>query len=219
MFVNGQNESPWNDKPKLELSGYIDVFYCYDFNEPTTGYRQPFFYNHNRHVEFNVNNANIGIAVNQTKYHATLTLQAGTYAVYTYSSEPDLLKNIYEAYAGISLNKINNLWLDAGIFISQLGFESPLAIDNFTLTHSIAIENLPYFLSGAKVIFQVALKANASSIILCHNHPSGNLKPSENDISLTKKLKNAGNFLDLTVLDHLIITSESYYSFADENLL
>jgi DNA repair protein RadC len=70
-----------------------------------------------------------------------------------------------------------------------------------------------------KVIFQVALKANACSIILAHNHPSGNLKPSENDISLTKKLKNAGEFLDLTVLDHLIITSEGYYSFADESLL
>jgi DNA repair protein RadC len=70
-----------------------------------------------------------------------------------------------------------------------------------------------------KVIFQVALKANASSVILCHNHPSGNTKPSDNDIQLTKKLKKAGEFLELNVLDHLIITTDSYFSFADESLL
>lgn len=71
----------------------------------------------------------------------------------------------------------------------------------------------------AKIVFQVALKANASAIILCHNHPSGNTAPSDNDIQLTKKLKSAGGFLDLTVLDHLIITSDGYYSFADEATL
>lgn len=67
-----------------------------------------------------------------------------------------------------------------------------------------------------KVIFQIALKTNASSIILAHNHPSGNLNHSENDLSLTRKLVNAGNHLDISVLDHLIITSEGYYSFADD---
>ncbi|QHT70743.1 JAB domain-containing protein [Rhodocytophaga rosea] len=66
-----------------------------------------------------------------------------------------------------------------------------------------------------KLIFAAALKANASSIILAHNHPSGNLKPSEADLQLTRKLKEAGKFLDLPILDHLIITGESYYSFAD----
>ena len=70
-----------------------------------------------------------------------------------------------------------------------------------------------------KVIFQVAIKSNACSIILAHNHPSGNLTPSEADIHLTRKLKEAGTLLDLPVLDHLIISSEGYYSFADEGLL
>ena len=70
-----------------------------------------------------------------------------------------------------------------------------------------------------KLIFSVALKCNASSIILAHNHPSGNLFPSENDKELTQKLKSAGNFLDIKVLDHLIITPEGYFSFADEGLL
>ncbi len=70
-----------------------------------------------------------------------------------------------------------------------------------------------------KTIFAAALKANASSIILSHNHPSGNTKPSEADIKLTKKLKEAGSFLEIPVLDHIIITSESYLSMADEGLL
>ncbi len=70
-----------------------------------------------------------------------------------------------------------------------------------------------------KVIFQAALKANASGIILSHNHPSGNLKPSQQDIDLTKKIKNAGKALDISVLDHLIITDSSFYSFNDEGAM
>jgi len=54
---------------------------------------------------------------------------------------------------------------------------------------------------------------------LAHNHPSGNCKPSEVDIRLTKKIQEGGEFLDLPILDHLILTSESYYSFADENMM
>jgi DNA repair protein RadC len=70
-----------------------------------------------------------------------------------------------------------------------------------------------------KVIFSTALKACASSIILSHNHPSGNLKPSQADLQLTKKIKNGGELLDIAVLDHLIITADSYLSFADEGLI
>ena len=70
-----------------------------------------------------------------------------------------------------------------------------------------------------KVIFGAALKANACSIILSHNHPSGNLKPSQADISLTNKIKAGGNLLDISVLDHIVVTSEWYFSFADEGLI
>ena len=70
-----------------------------------------------------------------------------------------------------------------------------------------------------KLIFQAALKANASGIILVHNHPSGNIQASEADKKITNKIISGGKFLDITVLDHLIITSDSYLSFADKNLL
>ncbi len=70
-----------------------------------------------------------------------------------------------------------------------------------------------------KAIFQAALEKPASSIILVHNHPSGNLTPSEADLRLTQKLKEAGQMLDLPVLDHLIFTNHGFYSFADEGVL
>ncbi len=70
-----------------------------------------------------------------------------------------------------------------------------------------------------KVIFKRALDKLASSIILVHNHPSGNLTPSQADLQLTHKLKDAGKSLDLPVLDHLIFTDHAYYSFADEGVL
>ncbi len=70
-----------------------------------------------------------------------------------------------------------------------------------------------------KVIFSAALKCNASGIILSQNHPSGNLKPSDADLALTKKLKSGGQILEIQILDHIILTSESYFSFADEGIL
>ena len=70
-----------------------------------------------------------------------------------------------------------------------------------------------------KLAFSIALKCIASSIILVHNHPSGNAKPSECDISLTRKFKEGGKLLDIAVLDHLIITEEGFYSFADEGMM
>ena len=70
-----------------------------------------------------------------------------------------------------------------------------------------------------KLIFAAAIKGNASAMILAHNHPSGQLKPSDADINVTKKLKDGGKYLEISVLDHVIVTSEGYYSFAGEGLM
>jgi DNA repair protein RadC len=70
-----------------------------------------------------------------------------------------------------------------------------------------------------KQIFCAAIKAHACFIILSHNHPSGNLVPSEADRAITRKMKTAGDFLELKVLDHIIISKEGHYSFADDGLL
>lgn len=74
-------------------------------------------------------------------------------------------------------------------------------------------------IADVRMIMQIALKASATSIILSHNHPSGNLIPSGADKELTRKIKEGAMALDIAVLDHLIITSESFFSFADEGLM
>jgi DNA repair protein RadC len=70
-----------------------------------------------------------------------------------------------------------------------------------------------------KLIFSAALKANATGIILAHNHPSGNSQPSQADIGLTNKCKEISELLDIKILDHMIMTTEGYYSFADEGMM
>lgn len=74
-------------------------------------------------------------------------------------------------------------------------------------------------IADLRLIFAAALKANAVFIILSHNHPSGSVKPSNADKELTRKIKQGGILLDVKVLDHVILSSESYFSFADEGLL
>jgi DNA repair protein RadC len=71
----------------------------------------------------------------------------------------------------------------------------------------------------SRIIFATAVKCLSSSIILLHNHPSGNLTPSQADKNITQKIKNGAKLLDMILLDHLIITVDSFYSFADNNLL
>ncbi|MBC7913573.1 MAG: JAB domain-containing protein [Pyrinomonadaceae bacterium] len=85
--------------------------------------------------------------------------------------------------------------------------------------YEVSTGGLAGTVADPKLIFSAALKSCASSIILSHNHPSGNLTPSQADLNLTKKIKNGGELLDIAILDHLIITADSYYSFADEGLL
>ncbi len=70
-----------------------------------------------------------------------------------------------------------------------------------------------------RVILQFALLSNATSIVLCHNHPSGNLRPSKPDEDLTNKIKMACGYFDIKLLDHIILSSEGYFSFADDGIL
>ncbi len=153
LVANAQVDSLWHHKPQLSISGFADVFYVYDFNQPQGTYRQSFLFNHNRHNEFNLNLGLVKLVVEHLKYRANFALQTGTYANDNYAAEPGLLKNIFEANIGISLNKKNNLWLDAGVLPSHIGFESAISIDNMTLTRSLLAENSPYFLTGLKLTF------------------------------------------------------------------
>ena len=149
-----QTDSLWHKPPSIHLSGFMDVFYSYDFNEPGLGKRQDFLFHHNRHNETNLNLGLIQFDVKHEKYRATLAFQTGTYPNDNYASEEGIFQSINQAFVGIALDKKNKLWFDAGIFNSNLGFESALSIDNWTLTRSIAAESSPYFLTGAKLTYK-----------------------------------------------------------------
>lgn len=73
--------------------------------------------------------------------------------------------------------------------------------------------------TDVRIVMKKAIEYLASGIIVCHNHPSGNLNPSESDSKITQKIKEAGNLMDIQLLDHLIISDKDYYSFADNGLL
>lgn len=74
--------------------------------------------------------------------------------------------------------------------------------------------------TDVRIVLQAAIKANASGLIVAHNHPSGNLNPSESDSKITQKIREAGNLMDIQLLDHIIVTADDeYYSFADNGLI
>lgn len=103
----------------------------------------------------------------------------------------------YEVFAVVFLNRANK-------------------IINFQI---VSTGGLTGTIADPRVILKKALEVDATSIVLSHNHPSGSLKPSRADEELTQKIKHAATFLDIKVVDHIIVSDEGYYSFADEGLL
>lgn len=150
-LVNAQEtEKP---EPKVTFSGYAELFYNYDFAEPENHIRQPFLYTYNRHNEFNLN---LGLAkahYETETMRANLAVMAGTYVQDNMAAEQGALKYINEANVGFKISKDENLWVDAGILPSHIGWESAVGKDNLTLTRSIAAENSPYFETGTKISY------------------------------------------------------------------
>ena len=103
----------------------------------------------------------------------------------------------YEAFAVVYLNKANKI--NHFEIISKGGMTSTVV--------------------DPRIIFKKAFEVEATSIVLCHNHPSGSLKPSRQDEELTGKIKEAAKYFDIRVMDHIIVSEEGYYSFADEGML
>ncbi len=110
-------------------------------------------YSHNRHNEITVNLGFIKTAYQTDKARANLAVAVGTYMNSNYAAEPTVMKNIYEANVGVKISKKQNLWIDAGVMPSHIGFESAIGKDNWTLTRGIYAENSPYFNTGAKISY------------------------------------------------------------------
>ncbi|WP_214227925.1 porin [Pedobacter sp. B4-66] len=141
------------EEPKIKVSGYLETYFGYDLNKPTDNNRPGFIYSHNRHNEINLNLGFIKGNYDNGSIRANVAVMAGTYANANLAAEPGVLKNIYEANAGVKLSKTANLWLDAGVFSSHIGFESAISKDCWVLTRNISSENTPYYESGAKITY------------------------------------------------------------------
>lgn len=137
----------------LTISGYGEVYYSYDFGNPENHNRPGFTYSHNRHNEVNLNLGLIKAVYQKENVRANLGLAAGTYMNANYSAEQGVLKNVFEANIGVKLSKTQNIWIDAGILPSHIGWESAIGKDNWTLTRSIAADNSPYFETGARLSY------------------------------------------------------------------
>jgi hypothetical protein len=146
-LVNAQEK----EKSPLTFSGYLETYYSYDFGNPDNHQRPDFFYSFNKHNELNLN---LGFAkVNYAKdiVRANFALMAGTYAQYNMTAEQDAMKHVFEANMGVKVSKTANLWVDAGIMPSHIGFESAIGKDCQTLTRSILADNSPYYEAGVKI--------------------------------------------------------------------
>jgi len=169
-----------NTKPKIDISGYIDTYYSYDFSTPKTTTKLPFLYNYNRHNEFNVNIGLIRASVSYQNIYAKISLHAGTYVKDNYAAED--LKIVNEAYLGVFLNQSQKTTLEVGILPSYIGFESATSHSNLNATRSILAENSPYFMTGIKLNHQFNDKLSGAFLVTNGwqriNKPSKDVAPA-----------------------------------------
>lgn len=179
------------ENQKIKVTGYLETYYGYDFNEPVNNNRPGFVYSHNRHNEVNLNLGFIKASYDSGKVRANVALMAGTYTNANLAAELGVLKNIFEANAGIKLSEAQNIWVDAGIFSSHIGFESAISKDCWVLTRNISSENTPYYESGAKVSYSTPEGQFTATLIYLNgwqriSRVDGNSKPA-GGIQLTYK--------------------------------
>lgn len=147
--------------------GYGELYYSYDFSNPQNHEKPNFIYNHKRHNEINLNLAYVKASYNKNDLRANATLMIGNYSQYNLSVEPTWAQFVYEANVGFKISQNQNIWLDAGIMPSHIGFESAIGSDCWTLTRSILAENSPYYESGVKLSYtSKSEKFNASFLVL-----------------------------------------------------
>ncbi len=138
---------------KINFSIYSDLYYAYDISNPFNNERPNFIYNHKKHNELNINLLLARVQFEHQNIRSNIGLMLGNYAQYNLASEPSWAQFVYEANIGIKLSQNHELWLDAGIMPSHIGFESAISADCWTLTRSILAENSPYYESGLKLSY------------------------------------------------------------------
>ncbi|GAB2793822.1 porin [Rhabdobacter roseus] len=153
LLSHAQSDSTATRPSSFAVSGYLETYYVFDFANPADHTRPDFLYSFNRHNEVNLNLGYVQVTYQHDRVRGKLALMAGTYANANLAAEPGVLKHIFEANAGVKLSKTHELWVDAGIFASHIGFESAIGAITWNMTRSLLAENSPYYLSGAKISY------------------------------------------------------------------
>ena len=188
------------DTSAFNVSGYFDFFYSKDFNKNYSGNKQAFLTSYNLANQFALNLALVQLEYEKgiTTFH--LGLQAGSFANFNY---PESYRYINEAYIDLRLNRSESLTFSAGIFPSHLGFESAIAADNVVLSQSLASENSPYYLLGARLDYAPSNKWNIGAVI-CNGWQEieyvrqGPLKPS------------IGSYISFAPTENLVLNWSTY---------
>lgn len=164
VFAQDNDDDEKKDPGKVTFSGYAEAYYSYDFNNPSNHLKPGFIYSYNRHNELNLNLAYVKANYTSDRVRGNVAIMAGTYAQYNLASEAELLRYLYEANVGVRIGK--NLWVDAGILPSHIGFESAVGKDCYTLTRSLPADNSPYYEAGAKITWSPNDKWTFSAMYL-----------------------------------------------------
>ena len=155
LFISAsvKSQSLSSDNGNFTLSGYAEIYYGFDFNRPPNNTRPDFIFSHSRVNEVSLNLGFIKAHYDNGMVRSNLAIMTGTYANSNLAAEPGVIRNIFEANAGLKLSKTANLWLDAGIFSSHIGFESAVSKNDWVLTRNLSSESTPYYEAGAKISY------------------------------------------------------------------
>lgn len=156
IYSNAQESPKWIDSIDMEL--YLEVYYGFDFAQPDNHIRPDFTYSFHRHNEVNLNLGLVQFGFENNQVRSSLGIMTGTYANRNMELEPSLIRNIYQANIGVKLHNIHNIWLDAGILESHIGFEGAKGGDYDFMTRSILADNSPYYSAGAQVSYTTKSK-------------------------------------------------------------
>lgn len=150
IFIFNKCIAQVDSSKSFNVNAYIETYYSYDFSKPFNNEKPDFNYNYKKHNQINVNLAFVKIAYQSRRVRSNVALMTGNYVMYNLSAEPNWAKPLLEANVGFKLSQKHNLWIDAGVMPSHIGFESAVGIDCWNVTRSILAENSPYYESGIK---------------------------------------------------------------------
>lgn len=153
LFISIHSFAQDDSTKTLKLSTYADMYYSYDFSNPQNFEKPDYNYNYKKHNQLNVNLAFVKLGYQSSRVRSNLALMTGNYAMYNLSAEPNWAKPLLEANIGYKVSKQQNIWVDAGVMPSHIGFESAVGADCWNLTRSILAENSPYYETGIKLSY------------------------------------------------------------------